>query len=201
MINETVHTIKEDEFQLFKVGDEKIFRKIFNMYHQQLYRFAYSFTKCTFEAEEAVQESFIQLFKAVDSINEPFQLYPYLIVVTKRTLIKSFRKKVSQAKYSNYLKQKWSESSNCTQEQIVLNDLNNMVKTAMESLSVKEREAYTMNKLQGLSYDEISNFTGVSRNTIKNQIISASKKIKIKLAKYYLFLLIALLLVSSFTTS
>lgn len=190
MKKESFHIITDEEFQLFKGGNERIFRKIFNLYHQLLYRFAYSFTKCSFESEEAVQEAFIILYKATKSIKEPAQIYPYLIVITKRTLIKSFRKKVSHAKYSNYLKFIWSESSTCTQEQIALNDLQNIIQSSIDILSLKEREVYTLNKLKGLSYDEISDCTGASRNTIKNQVISASKKIKLKLDKYYLLVFI-----------
>ncbi len=181
----SIDILTEEEFDLFKRGEEKVFRKIFDCYNQMLYSYAHAFTKSAFEAEEAVQESFIQLFRAATSLQSPSQVYPFLFVVTKRTLIKSFRKKVSQAKYSRHLQHMWTERSTCTQEQLDVNELNSLVQAAMRGLSVKEKEVFTLNKLSGLSYDEISDYTGASRNTIKNQIISASKKIRLTLEKYY----------------
>lgn len=181
--------LTNDEFQQFLTGDGFVFRKVFNCYHQVLYRYAYAVIKCDFEAEEVVQEAFIQLFKGCQSMKDPGQLYPYLFVVVKRQLIQSFRKKLVQAKYNRYVEQNWTEVSRCTQHQLEASDLTNMLQSAMEDLSIKEKEVYTLNKLSGLSYDEISDFTGASRNTIKNQIISASKKIRIQLQKYYFLFL------------
>ncbi|WP_164108385.1 MULTISPECIES: RNA polymerase sigma factor [Sphingobacterium] len=181
--------LTNDEFQQFLTGDEFVFRKVFNSYHQVLYRYAYAVVKCDFEAEEVVQEAFIQLFKGCQNMKESRQLYPYLFVIVKRQLIQIFRKKLVQAKYNSYIEQNWTESSRCTQQQLEVNDLSNLLQSAMEDLSVKEKEMYTLNKISGLSYDEISDFTGASRNTIKNQIISASKKIRLQLQKYYFLFL------------
>ncbi|MCI0922706.1 RNA polymerase sigma factor [Sphingobacterium rhinopitheci] len=177
------------DFKRFVEGDELVFRKIFDGYHQILYRYAYSVTKCKFDSEDAVQEAFVQLFKANQQIKDISHIYPYLFVVVKRVLIQSFRKKVLNTEFLNSSKLTWSENSHCTEQQIEFNDLTSFLTSIMNDLSEKEKEAYALNKLKGLNYDEISEYTGTSRNTIKNQIISASKKIRLRLAKYYFLLL------------
>lgn len=174
-----------DEYRRFCLGENLAFRQIFDRYHQLLYSYAFAINKCEFEAEEVVQEAFIQLFKSKHKINEHTQIYPFLFVVVKRSLVHSFRKKLIHHKYHNYYKQQWSESCNSTEKLIESKDLSNMLVIAMDKLSQKEREVYELNKLSGMSYDEIAKSTGSSKNTVKNQIISASKKIKDQIRKYY----------------
>lgn len=177
--------IAEAEFQRFLAGEELGFRQVFDRYQQILYRYAVSVARCDFEAEEVVQEAFIQLFKGRRQLNTHAQIYPYLFVIVKRMLIANFRKKVVQAKYQKYLGQDWDEGCMATQQGLELNELNGLLQTAMDNLSPKEQEAFRLNKLQGLSYDDISAHTGTSRHTVKNQIIAASKKIRLQLEKYY----------------
>jgi len=177
------------DFKHFIEGDELVFRKVFDCYHQLLYRYAYSVTKCKFDSEDAVQEAFVQLFKANQQIKDISHIYPYLLVVVKRVVIQSFRKKVLNTKFLNSSKLTWSENSHCTEQEIEFSDLTRFLSSIMNDLSEKEKEAYALNKFKGLNYDEISEYTGTSRNTIKNQIISASKKIRLRIEKYYFFLL------------
>jgi len=183
----------EAEFQRFLRGEELGFRQIFNRYKDVLYRYAYGISKCDFEAEEIVQEAFIRLYKHKSQIHDFEQLYPYLFVIVKRLLIASFRKKIIHTKYQNYLSQQWYENCDDTQQCLEVNELRLLVNEAMMSLPPKEKEAFDLNKLQGLSYQDISDFTGNSKNTVKNQIISASKKVRLKLEKYYFPVLVFLL--------
>lgn len=177
--------ITKAEFQRFLNGEELGYRQIFDRYKDILYRYAYSITKCDFESEEIVQESFIRLFKNKSQIQEFEQLYPYLFVIVKRLVINSFRKKVVQTKYQAYVAQQWCEDCDNTQQHLDVNELRTLLDDAMDSLSPKEKEVFSLNKLQGLSYQDISDHTGSSKNTVKNQVIAASKKLRIKLEKYY----------------
>jgi len=177
--------IVQAEFQRFLAGEELGFRQVFDRYQQILYRYALSVSRCDFEAEEVVQEAFIQLFKGRHQLNTYAQIYPYLFVIVKRMVIANFRKKVVQAKYQKHIGQDWDEGCMATQQGLELNELNGLLQTAMDNLSPKEQEAFRLNKLQGLSYDDISAHTGTSRHTVKNQIIAASKKIRLQLEKYY----------------
>ncbi|MGH2624807.1 MAG: RNA polymerase sigma factor, partial [Sphingobacterium sp.] len=112
-------------------------------------------------------------------------IYPYLFVIAKRMLISDFRKKIVRSKYQNHLSLTWNEQTLETQELLDEKDLCLTLERLMETLPIKEQEVFRLSKLQGMSYQEIAEQAGTSKNTVKNQLISASKKIKWKLKKAY----------------
>lgn len=178
-----VNAITEDEFLQFRNGNERAFKRIFNCYHKRLFYYIYGFTKSFHDSEEIVQETFIALSANKTNIHDNSGIYPYLFVVAKRLMISNFRKKVVHAKYKNYLSISWNESSCNTQEELAVKDLHETLEQFIKQLPEKEQRVYRLNKLEGKSYDEIAAEFGISKNTVKNQLIAASKKIKWKLEK------------------
>jgi len=180
--------ISDIEFEQFKAGDQVIFRKVFDLFHKAILGYIYSFTKNKEDAEEFVQEAYVSLFIHRENIQAASGIYPYLFVTTKRMMISDFRKKVVRAKFQNHLAYSWNEASSETEEHLINADLLRTLDKAIDELPSKEQEVYRLNKLEGLSYHEISDLSGASKNTIKNQLISASKKIKWKIEKIYLLI-------------
>lgn len=177
--------ISEEEFVSFKEGNQHAFRRIFNAYYRPIYTYTYNFTKKHEDAEELVQEAFVSLFLHRAKIENLVGLYPYLFVITKRHTISFFRKKVVEAKFETHLKYTWKEDCEVTGQQTDTDELYRIWTAAIETLPHRQQEVYKLNKLEGLSYQEIANKMGVSPNTIKNQLISASKTIKLIVKNLY----------------
>lgn len=178
--------ITEQELESFKQGCELSFRLIYDRYHQILYRYSLSVAASEFDAEEAVQETFIQFFKNRDKIDTPAGIYPYLFSLTKRFLIIRFRQKVVKAKYNQHLEINWNGATNSTEDIIRERDLHSLLERYVNMLPPKQKQVYQLRREKGLSYDEISIILGISINTVKNHLIAASKKIKPIIEKHYL---------------
>jgi RNA polymerase sigma-70 factor (ECF subfamily) len=65
-----------------KEGDVLSFDSIFKKYHKKVYYFAISYLKNKEEAEDVVQEVFINLWKYRDQINEYYVFSKYLFKIT-----------------------------------------------------------------------------------------------------------------------
>ncbi|NGM90421.1 sigma-70 family RNA polymerase sigma factor, partial [Parapusillimonas sp. SGNA-6] len=63
-----------------------------------------------------------------------------------------------------------------------------VLQMSIDELPERQKQVYTMNKLEDKSYQEIADDLGLSRSTVKNQIITATKIIRLKLSKYHLLL-------------
>ncbi len=188
-MKEKIKFISEVEFVQFKNGNCRVFKKIFNCYHKILFSYVYSFTKSFQDSEEIVQDTFIALWSNKTKITMLDGLYPYLFVIAKRLMISDFRKKVVRAKYQDHLVTFWTESTSDTESELVAKNLQETIESIIDQLPTNERKVYRLNKLEGLTYQEIAEEFGVSKNTVKNQLIAANKKIKRKLENISIIIL------------
>lgn len=191
--------LSQKEFYSFHAGDHRIFEKIFNHYHGILYRYAFSILRCKEESEDIVQTSFIRLYRFRQSIQNAEGLYPYLFVITKRLIARSFKTVVEKLELSQIDQNEDRLRAPSTQQQIYGEELHKILLQCVEGLPIKQREVYRLNKLMGYSYEEIAVATGRSKKTVKNQLISASKKIRAQIAQiYYLWVLFFFIWTSPF---
>lgn len=180
--------LNDYQFQLFQDGNEKVFKLVFDRYHKILFRYTYVTLNDVYKSEEIVQTAFIQLFKNKSRINSADALYPYIFVITKRLVAKAFKEQILN------LMDQWEQNKQLevpceeTEQELKSRDLRGILNKLIDRLPQKQSEIYRLSKLQGYSYEEISLITGSSRNTVKNQLITASKKIKSNLEKLYLLI-------------
>ncbi|HLT88420.1 MAG TPA: sigma-70 family RNA polymerase sigma factor [Sphingobacterium sp.] len=179
--------ISDEEFVAFQNGDARVFRIVFDKYQATLCRFAYSVCKDEDITQDAVQESFVKLYQNKSKIDAPGAIYPLLFVITKRYLLRVFRRSVIEAKYKHELSNSWSEGSTATIDQLRRNDLGSILDELVHQLPDKQKQIFLLNKFGGYSYEEISDQTGTSKNTIKNQVVTATKKIRLQLYRLYPF--------------
>lgn len=177
--------IMQADFTQFKSGDPKAFQKIFNVYYETIYYYAIRFVKRNEEAEELVQEAFIMLFLNRMKIDATAGIYPYLFTIVKRLVISNFRKKLVQSKFEAHLENVWSEENQETQEVIASKELSSLWNQAVASLPSKQKEIYSMSKFEGMSYQEIADKIGISKNTVKNHLLTASKTVKLIMKDIY----------------
>ena len=176
--------ITATDFIGFKSGDQSAFRRIFNVYYKTIYYYALRFLKREEEAEELVQEVFIMLFLNRTKIDDASAIYPYLYTIAKRLVISDFRKKIVESKYDAYLENVWSEEDKQTEESMDSKELSILWDKAIASLPSKQKEIYALSKFEGLSYQEIS------KNTVKNHLLTASKTVKLIMKGIYLLVLL-----------
>lgn len=178
--------ITDEEFNRFKSGEQNAFRKIFDAYQQIIYKYILSYCKNSEEAEELVQEVFVLLFVNRLKIDNAAGIYPYLFVVAKRMTISNFKRKIVQSKYLDHLSYSWKEECSDTEKDLDASELSTALRRIIEKLPSRQQEIYCLNRFEDLSYQEIADKIGVSKNTVKNHLIAASKTVKWKIAKLYI---------------
>lgn len=63
-------------------------------------------------------------------------------------------------------------------------DLVHAYRIAVDALPVRQREAYQLSRLHGLTYEDIAEVMGTSVNTVRSQIASALEHLRRALADY-----------------
>lgn len=69
------------------------FEQIYIDYHDRMYRLAYSWLQNHAETEDAIQDSFIKVYQAIDTLLPGTNTYAWLYSIVRRTCIDYIRKR------------------------------------------------------------------------------------------------------------
>ena len=164
-------------------GDRNAFRLIYDLRHAQVYRFAFSLTKRSDHSEEVVQETFVRLWLHHAEIDATKSLDAFLFTVARRLVIDLLRHASRTAALREALWHAMQQVDNTTEHAIFQADLTQAVGDLVAQLPAQQERVFKMSREEGLTHDEIAHKLGISKNTVKNHIVSALKTLKAKLAQ------------------
>ncbi|WP_461790553.1 RNA polymerase sigma factor [Pedobacter sp.] len=162
----------------FREGNEAAFKEIYVLYSSKIYAFAYSFLKDHMQCEEIVQETFLSLWENRRKFDGDRALEPYLFTIAKRQIVDQLRKVVSSKKLRENLLTSIAAQHNDTENEVIFADMLSFADKAISELPKQQQLVFKLSRVEGLSYDEIAERLGLSRNTVKNHLIVAVKKLK-----------------------
>ncbi|ERJ60858.1 RNA polymerase sigma factor [Sphingobacterium paucimobilis] len=181
--------ISGKDFIEFQNGSEQVFKQIFEHHYRTVFNYAYGFGKNRHDAEEVTQEAFTKLFLYRKRITDLNSIMPFLLAVSKRIAISIFRKKVIRENSVADIQLATETVSYNTKETIYNNELHSALEKIIAELPIQQQRVFVLNKMEDLSYQEIAEELGISKNTVKNHLIVASRSVRIKLQKLlYIFL-------------
>ncbi len=166
-----------------KKGNKAAFGELYTKYKDKLYFFCLKHLNSEYLAEEALQETFIKVWKSREIIDENQNFEGFLFTLIKNTLInfiKSDKRRKNHQELSSLDKNKITEDTSNT---IIFNDYVEIMNKAIDSLSQKRKEVYQLSRKEGLSHKEIAIKLGISVNTVEIHIGKALRDIKEYLEK------------------
>jgi RNA polymerase sigma factor (sigma-70 family) len=163
--------VEKELLEKVKNKDKKAFEELYNIYSEYALRVAFAVTKDKANAADAVQETFIRVYKYIDGydIDKPFKTWFYNILINEcnRVLKKSPKViLIDDFTSTNYEKENTNDNKH--------EDLY----SAIESLEDINRIPIVLMYLEGFSEVEISSIMGVNINTIKSRLYKGRQKLK-----------------------
>lgn len=154
-----------------EVINEKNFIEIYDLYKDDIFRLAYSYTKCIPDAEDIVQEVFVKLYKNINNFEDINHIKKWCIKVTvnscKNLFLSSWKKKKffltdkNENLYgANYLFDK------------------NEVLDILLKLPKKQRLIIYLYYYEGYKINEISEILKTNKSTIKTNLFRGRDKLK-----------------------
>jgi len=168
-----------------KEGDEVAFRIVFDSFSSKLYYFSLRFLKDKESCQEVVQEVFMSLWINREKLDTQYPIAPYLYTITRRLTLNALRQVANSQIAMEKMWLNLQVSSNETEELVYLEDLERFTEQVLASLPKQQQLVYRMSRQQELSYDEIAEELNISRNTVKNHLVSALKTLRTQLQKAF----------------
>ena len=179
--------MKNDDVQLIQrvlEGDDTAFSTLVKKYQRSVHALAWRKIGDFHIAEDITQDTFLKAYQKLSTLKEPQSFASWLYVITANQCKAWLRKKqswvqslentssaqVEKATYSGYIIEENERVTEETQREVV--------KKLLAKLQESDRTVITLHYLGGMTYEEISNFLGVSEATIRNRLYRARRRLK-----------------------
>lgn len=180
-----------------KNGNEQAFRRLFDSYKNILYAYAFKFTRNRELSEEAVQEVFLKLWVHRASLDPERPLEGYLFRMARNQVFNMLKRAVYNERLKEYIFSRPAVYEHSAEEQLILSEIQEAKDQAISQLSPRRRLIFRMSRLEGLTHDEIAEKLGISKNTVKDQIVKANHLIREYLCEHAELTVPALILILS----
>ncbi len=186
---EEVHLIKS-----LQNGDENAYRIAIELYGNMVYHTSLSIIQNTEDAQDISQDVFVEVFQSIGKFEQKSSLktWIYRITVTK-TLdeVKRAKSKKRGSLFTRVFKNKEERSIPDIPHfdhpgvQLEQKETAAILFFAIEKLPDKQRIAFTLHKVEQLSYQEIADIMKLSLSSVESLLFRAKKNLQLLLETYY----------------
>jgi len=151
--------------------DEKTYKSLFNEYYEPLCNLAYRYLHDSDNSEDVVQEVFTYLWRKRKELSIKSNLKSYLYSSVKNKCIEKIRRNKLESKFiSEALFTNSYEEDYGADKELEKLALANKIYKSIDELPKKCSLIFKMAKLDGLTYNEISEELGLSIKTVESQM-------------------------------
>ena len=179
--------MKNDDTQLIQrvlEGDDTAFSALVKKYQKSVHALAWRKIGDFHIAEDITQDTFLKAYQKLSTLKKPQRFASWLYVIAANQCSTWLRKKrlwtqslegtnsaqLEKATYSGYVIEENERTTAEAQREVV--------KKLLAKLQESDRTVITLYYLGGMTYEEISEFLGVSVAAIKNRLYRARRRLK-----------------------
>lgn len=170
--------------QRILTGDETAFTSLVKKYQRRVHTLAWRKIRDFHIAEDITQETFLQVYQKLETLEDPTRFLRWVYVITDRLCIAWLRKnqrhtepledtdifEVETEAYSRYIATERAKTFAEARRDVV--------EALLAKLKGGNRTTLTLHYLEGMTYTEIGDFLGVSENTVKSRLRRARQQLK-----------------------
>jgi len=165
-------------FAALAKGDESAFETIYHSYNKRLAPFIEKMVHSADLTEEIIQEIFVQLWINRHLLAEVTYPAAYLFNIATNRTLDYLKKMANNARLMDRIAYGSTELVNDTEEQVALRESAAIIKLAVEALPAQRKLIFNLSRNEGLTHEQIAERLGISRNTVKNQLVTALRFIR-----------------------
>jgi RNA polymerase sigma-70 factor (ECF subfamily) len=170
------YNIHQDVVDRCKQGDRKAQNELYKLYSKAMYNIAYRITNNELDAEDVLQESFVNAFKSINSYRGTASVGAWLkrIVINNSITVVKKRKAalVPMEDYGEYAE----IPDNSEDDMLYLNV--DRIRNAVQRLPDGYRVVFSLYLMEGYDHKEIASILKISESTSKSQYNRSKKKLQ-----------------------
>ena len=157
-------------------GDESAFRQLFLQWNQLLAGYVFRITESRELTEEIVQDVFMKIWMVRETLTGINNFKHFLLVVARNQAFDALKKQLKEQER----KRVW-EKENKPELYIANSDTDtsgfSLIDQAIDSLPPRRKEVYLLSRHERLTYKEVADRLGISRESVKTHLKLAADSI------------------------
>lgn len=167
-------------WDLIKLADQEAFAYIFTANSGEMYNYGQKITSDRDLIEDVIQDVFVHLWEIKSTLSIHSSIRFYLFSAFRRALIHKLKGSKKHDVLEDYHSSvAWQDSF---QEILIENQISlessRKISSALENLSIRQKEAIYLRYIQDLSYEDISELMGIQVPSLYNLVQKGLKSMK-----------------------
>ena len=180
--------------QLLKNENEEAFKMLFKDHAKNVHNVALSILQNTEDAEDITQEVFVEVFQSIHQFKGEAKLSTWIYRISVSKSLEFLRKK-NRKKRFGFIQSLFAEESISPITdvpdfyhpgvQLENKERSKILFAAINQLPEKQKTAFVLNKIEDLSYAEISEVMALSLSSVESLLFRAKQNLQKLLGDYY----------------
>ena len=180
MVAEAVERSRADlAMERYADGDEASFVALYDELAPRLYRFALRETRSVLAAEDAVQQTLLQIHCARSRFVRGAKVLPWAYAIVRRLLIDGHRRAAHEARLAAEADTEACDGGASPDEALDLRRREAELERDLLALPEKHREAFCLVKLEGLSVAEAAQVLGTTPGNVGQRTHRAAEALRL----------------------
>jgi len=153
-------------------GDQGAWRMLVDLYSKKVFNMAYQFTGSREEAEDLTQDIFMKLYRSLDKFDLDKNFTAWLLALAKHYLIDEYRRtKLEKRSRDDFEDVAPTLAGGDDPERgLAEAETRRLLWSGLDRLPADIRLAVILKEIQGKTYEEVAEISGVPIGTVKSRI-------------------------------
>lgn len=171
--------------QKISESDKEAFNSLFRYLYPQLLHFSMRYTHNKAAAADLTQDAFVRLWNMRRDLDRDFKVKAYLYRMVRNSSLNYIRDHSSKTVGLEEIDMEIEEPRLENPTENGDTDLRmELLRSWIEDLPDRRREAFELSRFEGLNHDEIAEVMKISSNTVNNHIVAALEFLKDRYHEY-----------------
>lgn len=159
-------------------GSEAAFDRLYHLYSNRIFGNIKKMVQDQDIARELLQDVFVKIWEKRRTIDAQQSFRSYLFTISRNLVYDYFRNESLERKLQAYLSANREEAYSHIEEDLFYDESNALFIRTIEKLPPQRKQVFTLCKIEGRSYEEVSKLLGISQSTISDHLLKANKFIR-----------------------
>ena len=176
------------------LGDRKSFTALYDKFYPQVFKTAFGYLNNNFDADEIVQDVFIEVHRSAGRFNHKSGLSTWIYRITVNKSLDKLRFQKSAKRFSFFSAIRFNEDNRLTENIADTSnhgldadnkELEKIIRKAMDTLPETQRTAFVLTQVEDLSGKEAAEIMKTTGKAVESLIQRAKANLRKELGKIY----------------